>query len=129
MNSLRLLGRVKGAFKALKVGATVLLLTVALGVCVDAWIVAHATSVPENQVVHIRRYVLPLGGLVAFALILWRQVLPAFGDAFRAAFTGEPRGQFVRLAFRAIVWLAIAIVVLESAARFQKHLYGVFLPN
>jgi hypothetical protein len=129
MNSFRSLSRVRGALQVLIVGALVLLLTVALGMAVDAWIVAQARPLPEVQVIHIRHYVLPLGGLAVFAIILWRLVLPAAGDAVRTVLTGGPFGQFVRLTFCALIWFAIAVAVLEAAAHIQQHLYGFFLPN
>ena len=129
MNSVRLLSRVAGAFQALIVGAVVLLLTVALGVAVDAWVVNHDGPTPGEHAVHIRHYLLPLGGFALFVIILWRFVLPAAGDAARTALTGGTFGQVVRHAFCAIVWFSVDVALFECAAHLQRQLFGFFLPG
>ena len=98
MHLYSVLVRIAATLRALTIGAIVFLFALAIGIGVDAWVVNRAGQPPGGPVVHVRHYVLPLGGFVVMVTIVLRLALPAGGRASRHFLYHGPMGETFRYA-------------------------------
>lgn len=110
----------------------VFLAAYAAEIAVDAWIVNHepgpATDSQTPPTVHIRHYLLPVGGFFLSVVAFLRCSVPAGNAAVRVIERGGPVADAIRPALRALAWAAAAAIIFQAAAMLQCLLFGFFLP-
>lgn len=121
------LGRVAKLYGALVVAAVGVLGVLAFAIAVDTWLV-NRSGPKAGDGVHLRYYILPLGGGFLSAVILWRRVIPAGNDLVRAM-AGETAGTPLSPAVRVVAWLVVAAVIFCAASFIQCAIFGFFLPS
>jgi hypothetical protein len=121
------LGRVAKLYGALVVAAVGVLGVLGLAIAADAWVV-NRSGPKAGDGIHLRHYVLPLGGAFVAAIILWRRVIPAGHDFCLTVRPGAP-GSPLRSAVRVVGWLAAAAAIFLAASLVQRATFGFFLPS
>ena len=122
-----LLGRIGKLYGALVVATVGVVAVLALAIAGDALMVSHSGPTSDHQI-HMRYYLLPLGGGFFAALVLWRRVIPAGHDFWRVLFS-ENGGFQLRSVACVIGWLVIAAGLFLAASVLQRAIFGFFLPS
>jgi hypothetical protein len=121
------LGRAAKLYGAIAIAAIGVLGVLGFAIGIDAWVVNHSGPKAVDRV-HLRYYVLPLGGAFLAAIILWKRVIPA-GHDFCLALCAETTASPVRSAVRTAGWLFVAAAVFFTASLLQRATFGFFLPS
>jgi len=99
---------------------------------VDVWIVNHepgqGTGSYAPPAIHIRYYLLPVGGFALAAFLFLRRSVPVGRKTLRTIESGGMTGGVIWPAIRALGWAIVAAAVLQVARCLQWHLFGFFLP-
>jgi len=128
MNTESIFARVAAILRALMVGAIVFLVALVIGIGVDAWVVNSEGGPSNGPVVHIRHYLLPLGGFSVMVVIVLRLALPAGRRTWRHFLNSDSTGQPIPHAARTIAWILVAAGAFGIAVCIQRMLFGFFLP-
>jgi hypothetical protein len=104
----------------------------AIEIGVDIWIVNHEpgqrTGLYAPPAIHIRHYLLPMGGFALAAFLFLRRSVPAGRETLRTIESGGITGGVIRPAIRALGWAIVAAAVFQVARCLQWYLFGFFLP-
>jgi hypothetical protein len=104
----------------------------AIEIGVDVWIVNNEPGPRAGSyappAIHVRHYLLPVGGFALAAVLFLRQSVPAGRETLRIIESGGVIGAAIRPAIRTLVWAFAAAAVFQVARCLQWHLFGVFLP-
>ena len=98
----------------------------------DVWIVNHelgrGTGSYVPSAIHLRHYLLPVGGFALAAFLFLRRSVPAGREMLRIIESGGMTGGVIRPAIRTLGWAIVVAAVFQVTRCLQWHLFGFFLP-
>lgn len=98
----------------------------------DVWIVNHepgrGTGSYVPPAIHIRHYLLPVGGFALAAFLFLRRSVPAARATLWIIESGGGIGRAIRPAIRTLCWAIAAAAIFQVARSLQWHLFRFFLP-